>query len=129
MMISGGKAGIPGEPGNLEQPYVPWADDETLYDLLQKGFPTEITPEFVKDGARFPFTVAEAEIRENYFPHHFNLRDMTRLSGFKVVWTDNLFDHLFVEEDDEKEFRTKVYIFHNISLLQELEARYVCLWT
>ena len=118
-MVSIGKAGLPPSPGTYEQPFIPWGTDETIGQVVNQGFPKKITPKFIKK-ERLPFTVPGATVRENKFPRHFNLRDMARLSGFKIEFTNDLFNHLFVEDNNEKKFQTKVYIFHNATLLEEL---------
>lgn len=43
----------------------------------------------------------------------FNALQLVKIAGVKVAWTNNLADHLLLQEDD-----TKVYIFHHASFLQ-----------
>jgi len=118
-MVSIGKAGLPPSPGTYEQPYIFWERNDTIGDIVYEGFPKKITPKFIEK-ERLQFTISEATVRENKFPRHFNLRDMARLSGFKIEFTNDLFNHLYVEENNEKKYRTKVYIFHNATMLEEL---------
>ncbi|EPE36969.1 hypothetical protein GLAREA_09132 [Glarea lozoyensis ATCC 20868] len=47
----------------------------------------------------------------------FNARNLVRIGGFKIEWTNNLADHLRILNDDEK----KVAIFSNFSFLKVQE--------
>lgn len=44
---------------------------------------------------------------------NFTARNLGRISGLEIVWTDNLVDHLRMSDDD-----TKVHIFHHASFLE-----------
>lgn len=44
----------------------------------------------------------------------FNARNLGRIAGIKIVWTDNLADHLRMIDDEDK----KVAIFHHASFLK-----------
>jgi hypothetical protein len=44
----------------------------------------------------------------------FNARNMVRMAGFEIEWTDNLADHLRLIDDEDK----KVAIFHHASFLK-----------
>jgi hypothetical protein len=50
----------------------------------------------------------------------FNARNLQRIAGIQIIWTDNLADHLSMRDDD-----TRVAIFHHASFLQCQERRYV----
>jgi hypothetical protein len=43
----------------------------------------------------------------------FTARNLERVAGLKIIWTDNLANHLRVTDDD-----TRVFIFHHASFLQ-----------
>lgn len=49
------------------------------------------------------------------FSRTFNARQLTRVTGFKIIWTSNLLDHLLVQDDDEK---LKIHIFHHVKILE-----------
>ena len=44
---------------------------------------------------------------------NFTARNLGRIAGLEIVWTDNLADHLRMSDDD-----TKVHIFHHASFLE-----------
>ncbi|ROW00376.1 hypothetical protein VMCG_07260 [Cytospora schulzeri] len=44
---------------------------------------------------------------------NFTARNLGRIAGLEIVWTDNLIDHLRMSDDD-----TKVHIFHHASFLE-----------
>ena len=46
-------------------------------------------------------------------PKQFNALQLVKIAGVRIAWTNNLMDHLLLQEDD-----TKVYIFHHASFLQ-----------
>lgn len=48
----------------------------------------------------------------------FTARNLTRIAGLEIVWTDNLVDHLRLTDDD-----TRVHIFHHASFLEAHKAR------
>jgi hypothetical protein len=50
----------------------------------------------------------------------FNARNLQRIAGIQIIWTDNLADHLSMKDDD-----TRVAIFHHASFLQFQERRCV----
>lgn len=43
----------------------------------------------------------------------FTARNLNRIAGLEIIWTDNLVDHLRLTDDD-----TKVYVFHHASFLE-----------
>lgn len=45
--------------------------------------------------------------------NNFTARNLGRIAGLEIVWTDNLADHLRMSDDD-----TKVHIFHHASFLE-----------
>ena len=49
------------------------------------------------------------------FSRTFNASQLTRVTGFEIIWTSNLLDHLLVQDDDEK---VKIYIFHHVKILE-----------
>lgn len=48
----------------------------------------------------------------------FIARNITRIAGVEIVWTDNLLDHLRLTDDD-----MKVHIFHHASFLERQRQR------
>jgi hypothetical protein len=48
----------------------------------------------------------------------FNARSLEKIAGIKIVWTDNLMDHLRLTDDD-----SKVEIFHHASFLRAQKER------
>ncbi|KAH7327556.1 hypothetical protein BKA65DRAFT_69054 [Rhexocercosporidium sp. MPI-PUGE-AT-0058] len=49
------------------------------------------------------------------FCRKFNAYQVTHISGFEIVWTSNLADHLLVQDDDDK---VKLHIFHQVKVLE-----------
>lgn len=49
---------------------------------------------------------------------NFTARNLCRIAGMGIIWTDNLIDHLRLTEDD-----TKVHIFHHASFLDYQRER------
>jgi hypothetical protein len=47
------------------------------------------------------------------FARTFTARNLERVAGLEIIWTDNLANHLRVTDDD-----TRVFIFHHASFLQ-----------
>jgi hypothetical protein len=58
---------------------------------------------------------ADSRIR---FPKSFTARQLARVTGFRIIWTSNLLDHLLILDDDEK---VKVHIYHQVTLLENQE--------
>lgn len=48
----------------------------------------------------------------------FIARNITRIAGLEIVWTDNLLDHLRLTDDD-----MKVHVFHHASFLERQRQR------
>ena len=46
-------------------------------------------------------------------PKSFNVANIEKIAGLTILWTNNLVDHLRLEEDD-----TKVWIYHQMSFLE-----------
>lgn len=78
--------------------------DGTLSDFAQKRF----SPSQVLKGA--PIKLEKI----------FNARNLQRIAGIQISWTDNLADHLSMRDDD-----TRVAVFHHASFLQYQKEKYV----
>lgn len=50
---------------------------------------------------------------------NFTARNLSRIAGVEIVWTDNLVDHLRMTDDD-----TRIHIFHHASFLETQRKRY-----
>jgi hypothetical protein len=48
----------------------------------------------------------------------FIARNLSRIAGVEILWTDNLVDHLRLTDDD-----TKVHVFHHASFLEFQQQR------
>jgi hypothetical protein len=79
-----------------------WRGD-TLQDFVQQRF----SPAQVLKGA--PIKLEKI----------FNARNLQRIAGIQISWTDNLADHLSIRDDD-----TRVAIFHHASFLMYQKERY-----
>jgi hypothetical protein len=55
----------------------------------------------------------------------FTLRDMERLAGFKIQWTDNLSNHLLVKKELDGRFLVTLYVYSNTTLLERNRGRYI----
>jgi hypothetical protein len=51
----------------------------------------------------------------------FNARNLGRMAGFEIQWTNNLADHLRIMDEDD----SKVAIFHNATFLEAQRKKYV----
>ena len=63
---------------------------------------------------RFPIEDASRESVK--LPKSFTAESLQKIGGIEVYWTDNVFDHLLLADDD-----TKVFLFHHVSYLQTLQ--------
>lgn len=112
MMLWIGAAGLNPPPGSREQPHVPWGDyrfiGHLFLDQIMKNFKKKAEPEII--------------IKEDNFPYTLNLYDIHSIGGFKVKYTDNLFDHLYFTKWNGTKFEPTIYIFHKVSFLEELIA-------
>lgn len=50
----------------------------------------------------------------------FNARNLVRIAGFEIHWTNNLADHLRIMNEDDR----KIAIFHNVTFLEAQRKRY-----
>jgi hypothetical protein len=46
---------------------------------------------------------------------NFNARQITRITGFEIIWTSNFFDHLLLQDEGDN---VKVHIFHQLKVLE-----------
>jgi len=72
-----------------QQPYeragtslIHWAENESLSDVVTKGFKTE-----------------EPVQPEKSFPKNINSHSLERVAGFRIVWTEHLADHLALNDE------------------------------
>jgi hypothetical protein len=107
MMLYLGEAGVASPANSLK-----WENDQSLETVLELHF---------RDRSADIKSVTKDKLRGDDFAKHFTLRDMTIMCGFEIFWTDNLFDHLNVEDG----FPPKVHIFHHATVLKELRDGYV----
>jgi hypothetical protein len=88
---------------------VSWEDGDSLSQTLAKGVTT------MANGSRSLHDSCMLCTSTWTFSRIFNARQLAYLTGFEVIWTSNLLDHLLVQDDDEK---TKVHIFHHARILE-----------
>ena len=130
-------AGIAPGWANIEAAEQPleWPDGMSINGIIKKMFypPDETFKVFNVDnnenenGLKYVIRrhrLSEASNAE--FEILFNLRDILRLTGFKVIWTKNLFDHLLVRKfSGQNEYEGHVYIYHDTGFLNRLRGEYV----
>lgn len=78
---------------------VAWSEDQSLAALLASSFPLN----------------SPSAIRKLRWPFIFNAHNLDRIGGFRILWTDDLQDHLLLNEDEKS-----LLIFHHVSVLQAL---------
>ena len=76
----------------------PWPDTSSLVDVVQSL------------RRRAPPGI----VATRHFPQVFNAFDMKRMAGFEIRWTDNLSDHLCL---DQKVIR----LYYHVSVLMRME--------
>ena len=92
LMLSVGK--FPGDI-SYDEPFL-WELGESQNALFERHFsPQHQSDDFVK------------------LPQTFTAAHLEQIAGIKVVWTNNLADHLLLKDDD-----TKLMLFHQVSILQ-----------
>jgi len=80
-------------PGNSS---LEWAESQSLDFFVNACFPT-------KEG------------RLSQWPYSLHAYNLDRLGGFKIVWTDHLGDHLYLNED-----LGTIHIYHHVQVLRGL---------
>ncbi|TAQ87712.1 hypothetical protein B7494_g3970 [Chlorociboria aeruginascens] len=102
-----------------------WIDTNSIQTALQEEIrgPQDEIYEFenaalgngriIKHGPSEPSWLTE-------FSPLFNLRDLERIGGFEIHWTNDLFHHLYFVQSRSKNFRSNVYIYTHVNVLLEL---------
>lgn len=76
-----------------------WTEDQSLDTFIDACFP-----------------VSEyGGIRLSQWPYALNVNNMERIGGFVIAWTDNLADHLYLNEDTGT-----IHIYHHVQVLRGL---------
>ena len=75
-----------------------WMEDQSLDDFIDSCFPT-----------------SEWGPRLSQWPISLNAYNFERVGGFELVWTDNLADHLYLNED-----LGTIHIYHHVQVLRGL---------
>ena len=84
----------------LPQTGLPWPDDMSLADVLRKRF----------------LNASSQETKKMRFTKFLNVVSLRRIGGFTIHWTENILDHLSLEED------RVICIFHYASVLRRLRS-------
>ena len=89
-------------PGDIsyDEPII-WRDDEKLKHGLNKG-PVDQS---------FSHHYSSTDLVK--LPQAFTAAHLEQIVGIKVIWTNNLADHLLLKDDD-----TKLMLFHQVSILK-----------
>jgi hypothetical protein len=90
---------LPENKGDCEVS-LPWAESQSLTDVLNRHLCH--TPR------------SRSSAREQ-FSDYFNVTDMNNIANFRVLWTDNLCDHLVIKG-------SCLYVFHHVSVLDRLKV-------
>jgi hypothetical protein len=88
---------------------VSWEDD----DSLSRTFAKRVTA--ITNGSMSSYNSCTLCNSIWTFSKTFNARQFTHVTGFEIIWTSNLLDHLLVQDDDEK---IKIHIFHHVKVLE-----------
>ncbi|KAJ6442558.1 class I glutamine amidotransferase-like protein [Purpureocillium lavendulum] len=86
---------------------LPWPETQSLADVLHAHLcppPTASRP-----------TMTTTTTATESFPRQLNVVNMKRIAGFRVIWTNNLVEHLAVRG-------SSVYLFHQVSVLKRIKA-------
>ena len=88
------------EPGAYQTVHTPWPwpDTSSLIDVVQ-----------ILRRHASPATLATQQ-----FPQLFNAFDMKRMGGFEIRWTDNLSDHLCLDQK-------VIWLYYHVSVLKRME--------
>ena len=88
---------------------VSWEDGDSLSQTLEKRIISMVNESMTSyNGCTFCDSIWT-------FSKTFNARKLSRVTGFEIIWTSNLLDHLLVQDDDEK---VKIHIFHHVKVLE-----------
>lgn len=79
---------------------LPWPDDQSLSDILRRHISQP--------------TVSHLSAHDKFSPY-FNVVDMRNIANFRVLWTNNLADHLTMRG-------TAIYMFYHVSALKRLRS-------
>lgn len=79
---------------------LPWPDDQSLSDVLRRHISQP--------------TASHLSALDKFSPY-FNIVHMRDIAGFRVLWTNNLADHLTMRG-------TAIYMFHHVSALKRLRS-------
>jgi hypothetical protein len=92
---------------------VNWATSETLQHVISPKIVALLgaTEAALKSS---PSSCTNCNLSSS-FPKSFNVRQIKHVTGFNIVWTSNLLDHLLVLDADEK---VKVHIYHQVQWLR-----------
>lgn len=86
-----------------------WEEGDNLRQMVEK----EVITRFQNSSAARNSCPTCSRITT--FPRNFNARQLARIAGFRIIWTNNLLDHLLLQDDDES---VKVHIFHQVTVLE-----------
>jgi hypothetical protein len=88
---------MPNDPRTL-QTALPWPDTSSLEDIIQRW--TLVPPAFSNTARR-------------KFPDTLNVSDLERVTNFRIVWTDDLMNHLVLDD-------RVIYIYYHVSVLKRV---------
>jgi hypothetical protein len=86
-----------------------WEDGDCLSQTVAKGMTT------MTKGSGDPNNKCMSCNSGWTFSMSFTARKLEHVTGFRIIWTSNLLDHLLVQDDDEK---VKIHIFHHVKVLE-----------
>lgn len=90
-----------------------WQNRSTMEDFLEEQFPRWRPPSGPQSFFQKPLTLEKV----------FNARNLDRIAGMDIYWTDSLVDHLLLKE--RKDGNSTLFIFHNVSFLRFHKNWYV----
>ena len=83
----------------LPQSHLPWPDDLSLVEVLRKRL--------LQGSAQ--------ETKKMRFSKFLNVMSLQRIGGFRICWTENMLDHLRLEEESRI-----LFVFQHVSVLHRL---------
>lgn len=99
MVNVGGPSSDPCVMHTLPQSNLQWSDDLSLEEVLKRRFLQGSTQ----------------ETRKMRFSKFLNVTSLQRIGGFRIYWTENILDHLRLEEESRV-----LFIFQHVSVLHRL---------
>ena len=84
------------------------------YQTLDKAWPWPDTSNLVEVVQSLRRRAPQGAVATQQFPEVFNAYDMKRMAGFEIRWTDNLSNHLCIDEK-------VIWLYYHVSVLMRMK--------